>query len=642
MKAPNRGLEQARQLARERALYRYSSALERGDFEAVSLVLGEAEGDAALERMVLEMNETYRTEMEGQQGYALQTPPAVEGSHGHRALRRLLGWTRRDRKGGKEMGEGYESDQRRQIPSSNRIWTGLVVGSVVLGIVLAFIIGWGIRGRKLPPLVDPALQDTEWVLTQLRGGVLLKDSHIQLNLGREGFDGFAGCNRYGGEYEAADVGILKFGLLEITLMDCPTSKGVVEQEQVYVEALREASTYRLEDDRLEVQDAAGETILVYVRQEEYAMDPAGLVGTAWRLVSMDGQPPGEGSTLTLAFHDEHRLSGHAGCQDYVSVYEAASDDLHLSYTAMMGPVCPSAGSGRGPEDTLLEQEGAYTTILGWTAHYRLGEGRLELFTIRGETLVYEPLPPEVQPTLEGPTWSLLALVEPNPVEEIPAPLPLPTDVLSGTEITIAFEDGTAQGSAGCNTYQAAYTRNGTSLSFESISVTEMACLTPEGAMEQEQRYLEVLQEAAQAQDHGGQLWLETSDGRALVFSVEASSYGFTDLREDLRAAGLTVEPTGMMVDHGFAIKGRRVLVDDEPIFVYEFGDVATAEAAAAGVSADAGSITVTRTEGDVTIEVHGDWVETPHLYKKGRLIVISGDNPGVLSILDAILGPQFA
>ena len=59
--------ERARQLERERALYRYGSALERGDFDVVSRILEEAEQDTVLERMMLEVNDAYLAEMEGQQ-----------------------------------------------------------------------------------------------------------------------------------------------------------------------------------------------------------------------------------------------------------------------------------------------------------------------------------------------------------------------------------------------------------------------------------------------------------------------------------------------------------------------------------------------------------------------------------------------
>src|SRR5918911_2180642 len=53
----NQQTQQMTQLDREKALFLYSSALERGDFETVTLMLEEAQKDAQLERMILDMNE---------------------------------------------------------------------------------------------------------------------------------------------------------------------------------------------------------------------------------------------------------------------------------------------------------------------------------------------------------------------------------------------------------------------------------------------------------------------------------------------------------------------------------------------------------------------------------------------------------
>ncbi len=125
-----------------------------------------------------------------------------------------------------------------------------------------------------------------------------------------------------------------------------------------------------------------------------------------------------------------------------------------------------------------------------------------------------------------------------------------------------------------------------------------------------------------------------------VETPEATEYAIADLIADLRAAGSTIEVTRETVDHGFALLGQRVLVDGIPVFVYEFADAAAADAAFAGVSVDEYSITVTRLEGEVTVETHGDWMETPHLYKRGRLIVIVGDQPKVLDTLDTVVGAQ--
>lgn len=64
---------QIRKLARERTLYCYSSALERGDFDTVASVLHEAEQDPVLERMILEVNEVYQEEYDA----AVQAGDAV-------------------------------------------------------------------------------------------------------------------------------------------------------------------------------------------------------------------------------------------------------------------------------------------------------------------------------------------------------------------------------------------------------------------------------------------------------------------------------------------------------------------------------------------------------------------------------------
>jgi hypothetical protein len=194
---------------------------------------------------------------------------------------------------------------------------------------------------------------------------------------------------------------------------------------------------------------------------------------------------------------------------------------------MMGPDCA--------EDSLLEQEGAYTTVLGWTAHYRLSPGRLELSTVRGETLAFEPLPAELQSTLEGPTWSLLAFVEPNPQGQAPNRYPLPEDVLAGTEITVVFASGEVRGSAGCNNYGSTYSREGDALTVGPVAVTERACLEPAGIMELEGRFLDLLAKVTAQRVYGQQLWLETDDGRALVFRVASPVVGIAPSTEPVPA-----------------------------------------------------------------------------------------------------------
>lgn len=61
-------------LAREKLLYRYGAALDRGDFNTVAEVLERAETDLELERMIMELNAQYRVEAEAATG--VQSDPA--------------------------------------------------------------------------------------------------------------------------------------------------------------------------------------------------------------------------------------------------------------------------------------------------------------------------------------------------------------------------------------------------------------------------------------------------------------------------------------------------------------------------------------------------------------------------------------
>ena len=367
-----------------------------------------------------------------------------------------------------------------------------------------------VYARKLPAAVDPALRDTEWLLTSLLGDSLLAGSRITLNLGREGFEGYAGCNNYGGEYEAADGGILLVSDIFHTEMDCPSPEGVMEHEMAYVQALCSSATYRLTDGRLEITDASGETILVFARKDEFATDPRALLGTVWRLVSIDGDSFSEGSTFTLTFYSEYILGGHAGCRDYLATYQASGDDLNLLVEVMFDAGCRV-------EDADLEQEAQFLGVMAPKADLRLGEGQLEIYGERGGVLVFESLPEEATLDLEGPTWSLLAFVGPNPFAEEPEPWPVPGGLLEGSTINLTFEGDAARGSAGCNNYGAAYSRAGSSMSFETITLTEMACLDPAGVMEQEAHYLKFLATITSYRIYGDRLWLDTGDRQALVF-----------------------------------------------------------------------------------------------------------------------------
>jgi heat shock protein HslJ len=355
-----------------------------------------------------------------------------------------------------------------------------------------------------------ALADSEWVLVSLNGGDLVAGSNITLEFAAGRVGGFAGCNGYGSDYTAADEGKLAISMIAITLQACMTPEGIMEQESAYTEALVNGVAYRVVGDRLEIEDAGGEVTLVFVRKEELAMEPGDLVGSGWRLVSWDGDGPVEGSTITLIFRSEGRAIGWAGCRGYYATYEASGDDVRFLSLGMLGSVEPCS-------EDLRAQEGAYTTSLEGTTDYRLEAERLELLTAPGEVLVFEPLPGGTGADLEGTSWALVGFLEGRAVEDMATPLLMPVDVLAETEVSATFEDGTLSGSTGCNSYRGGYALDGPAIAIGPVAVTEMACLDPAGVMEQEQRYLGLLGDVVGYSVVGEQLWMETADGRALVF-----------------------------------------------------------------------------------------------------------------------------
>jgi len=111
--------------------------------------------------------------------------------------------------------------------------------------------------------------------------------------------------------------------------------------------------------------------------------------------------------------------------------------------------------------------------------------------------------PATEDPLGGTSWVLVGY-------GLAAPLP-------GTKITATFEKGQVSGSSGCNTYGGSYEVSVDSIYVDEIFMTEMACVDPEGGMEQEQTYLEYLSGVKTFRLSHGQLQMARPDGESLSF-----------------------------------------------------------------------------------------------------------------------------
>lgn len=132
------------------------------------------------------------------------------------------------------------------------------------------------------------------------------------------------------------------------------------------------------------------------------------------------------------------------------------------------------------------------------------------------TTTEAPLPastPTSTPTdsrLEGKIWTLTLITGSD--GDVHPPIPR-------TTITASFENGKISGTAGCNHYFGAYTA-ADNIVINEMSWTEMFCMDPEGVMEQETQYLDILRDVTTYTIPENQLTLGTEDGRALVYHAE--------------------------------------------------------------------------------------------------------------------------
>ena len=139
---------------------------------------------------------------------------------------------------------------------------------LVILMLVSLLTACGTDSRTSSAGASPDLAGTEWVLTSLNGSSLIEDTEITLFFKEAYLGGTMTCNNYGGgpdsgKYTTTDDGRLAILQLAVTVQLCSEPEGIMEQEAAYIEALHDATTYRVTDDRLEIVDAGGRTRLVF-------------------------------------------------------------------------------------------------------------------------------------------------------------------------------------------------------------------------------------------------------------------------------------------------------------------------------------------------------------------------------------------
>lgn len=357
-----------------------------------------------------------------------------------------------------------------------------------------------------------------WVLESLDGQPVIEESAVTLRIGDSWIDGIDGCNSYGGRSEegtpvAGADGVFSIPPFGSTDMLCPEPEGVMDQADAYMAALVQGERFRIMDDRLEILDSGGASRLVFVRRAPLPGLPIDLKGTAWRLL-IEGDAMDGVRAPTLAFLDNRLVTGATACRGYVAMYRASEGALRFPSQSMLSS--PQSWQSCAKNERTLE--GEFGDFLTWAREYSVyeeeGESRLRIWSIRGKTLTFEPLPQAVE-DITDVEWTLRTFIELRQGGGVPRH----TSVVQGTEVTIGFDEHRIEGFMGCNSYGGqAMVEDGTvTVDRQSLFSTAKVCEEPDGLIGQEKRYFSLVQRATRYGIYGDSLFMQTDDDVFLLF-----------------------------------------------------------------------------------------------------------------------------
>lgn len=214
-----------------------------------------------------------------------------------------------------------------------------------------------------------------------------------------------------------------------------------------------------------------------------AVDPD-LTKSDWQLVSINDKPVESDSMAIFAFGEAGNVIGSTGCNLFAGTYAIGTNNvLNFKPNVTTSFDCP---------EPYFAQEQAMLLVMSSSSNYVLEGDELRISNPDGERrgvfIRMEPL------QLEDTNWILNAYNDGEGAF---------INLVSGTEITASFgADGELRGSSGCNDYSTTYQADGRNISFGPVVSTLMECAEPEGAMEQEAKYLRVLEFAATFRNFG--------------------------------------------------------------------------------------------------------------------------------------------
>lgn len=226
----------------------------------------------------------------------------------------------------------------------------------------------------MAPAADaPSLDGTAWVLADLPGRALVKGTTATAQFAGNRLSGSDGCNSYSGTYTVKDSMLQVTSPLAATLRACPPD--VTTQATSFMAVLTGAHSYRIRGGKLQLLSASGEV------QATMAPQPQSLTGTSWQASGINNGKQAvvsllQGTSVTMSFGADGRVSGSAGCNTYSAQYKSEGANLSFGQAGVTRKMCAS------PEG-IMEQEQQFLRALATVATMRRDGDRLELRTADG-------------------------------------------------------------------------------------------------------------------------------------------------------------------------------------------------------------------------------------------------------------------
>ena len=221
----------------------------------------------------------------------------------------------------------------------------------------------------------PGLDGTAWTLSALPGMPVVPGATLRFESGRIG--GSDGCNTFRGPYASEGDSLRVTGPLISTQRACPPA--LMAQADAVQTALTRVRAVRRAAGTLVLLDETGAELATYAEQSQE------VAGTAWTVTGYNNGKQAvvsvlAGTTLTLDFGADGRVTGTAGCNRFTGTYTVTGTDVAIAGVAATRKICVE------PEN-VMEQEAAYLKALTMGTRARIDGSRLEIRTADGALTV---------------------------------------------------------------------------------------------------------------------------------------------------------------------------------------------------------------------------------------------------------------